>query len=31
MAVAQSDALVVFGVTGDLAHKQVIPALYAPW
>jgi glucose-6-phosphate 1-dehydrogenase len=29
MAVAQSDALVVFGVTGDLAHKQVIPALYA--
>ena len=29
MALAQSDALVVFGVTGDLAHKQVIPALYA--
>jgi glucose-6-phosphate 1-dehydrogenase len=29
MAVAHSDALVVFGVTGDLAHKQVIPALYA--
>ena len=29
MAGAQSDALVVFGVTGDLAHKQVIPALYA--
>jgi glucose-6-phosphate 1-dehydrogenase len=29
MAVTQSDALVVFGVTGDLAHKQVIPALYA--
>jgi glucose-6-phosphate 1-dehydrogenase len=24
-----SDALVVFGVTGDLAHKMVIPALYA--
>ena len=26
---APSDALVVFGVTGDLAHKMVIPALYA--
>jgi len=25
----KSDALVVFGVTGDLAHKMVIPALYA--
>ncbi len=24
-----SDALVLFGATGDLAHKQVIPALYA--
>jgi len=24
-----SDALVVFGVTGDLSHKQIIPALYA--
>jgi len=24
-----SDALVVFGITGDLAHKMVIPALYA--
>jgi glucose-6-phosphate 1-dehydrogenase len=24
-----SDALVVFGVTGDLAHKMIIPALYA--
>jgi glucose-6-phosphate 1-dehydrogenase len=24
-----SDALVVFGVTGDLAHKQILPALYA--
>jgi hypothetical protein len=24
-----SDALVVFGVTGDLAHKQIFPALYA--
>jgi glucose-6-phosphate 1-dehydrogenase len=26
---AQSDALVLFGVTGDLAHKQIFPALYA--
>ena len=24
-----ADALVVFGATGDLAHKQIIPALYA--
>ena len=24
-----SDALVVFGVTGDLAHKMIFPALYA--
>jgi glucose-6-phosphate 1-dehydrogenase len=29
MARSRSDALVVFGVTGDLAHKQIIPALYA--
>jgi glucose-6-phosphate 1-dehydrogenase len=29
MAVTRSDALVVFGVTGDLAHKQIFPALYA--
>jgi glucose-6-phosphate 1-dehydrogenase len=29
MAPVRSDALVVFGVTGDLAHKQIIPALYA--
>ena len=29
MALKQSDALVVFGVTGDLAHKQIFPALYA--
>jgi glucose-6-phosphate 1-dehydrogenase len=29
MAIPRSGALVVFGVTGDLAHKQVIPALYA--
>ena len=27
--VAASDALVVFGVTGDLVHKKVFPALYA--
>jgi glucose-6-phosphate 1-dehydrogenase len=26
---AQADALVVFGVTGDLAHKMIFPALYA--
>jgi len=26
---ASSDALVVFGVTGDLAHKMIFPALYA--
>jgi glucose-6-phosphate 1-dehydrogenase len=26
---AQSDALVLFGVTGDLAYKQVLPALQA--
>src|SRR5512146_3070244 len=26
---AQSDALVIFGVTGDLAHKMIFPALYA--
>jgi glucose-6-phosphate 1-dehydrogenase len=25
----QSDALVLFGVTGDLAHKMIFPALYA--
>ena len=24
-----ADALVVFGVTGDLAHKMIFPALYA--
>jgi glucose-6-phosphate 1-dehydrogenase len=29
MAIAESDALVVFGVTGDLAHKMIFPALYA--
>lgn len=26
---AQSDALVVFGASGDLAHKKIFPALYA--
>ena len=26
---AASDALVCFGITGDLAHKQTFPALYA--
>ena len=25
----RSDALLVFGVTGDLAHKKIFPALYA--
>jgi glucose-6-phosphate 1-dehydrogenase len=29
MATSQSDALVIFGVTGDLAHKMIFPALYA--
>jgi glucose-6-phosphate 1-dehydrogenase len=29
MPEAQSDALVIFGATGDLAHKMVLPALYA--
>jgi glucose-6-phosphate 1-dehydrogenase len=29
MAKTQSDALVLFGVTGDLAHKMIFPALYA--
>jgi len=26
---AVSDALIVFGITGDLAHKKIFPALYA--
>ena len=26
---ARSDALVLFGVSGDLAHKMIFPALYA--
>jgi glucose-6-phosphate 1-dehydrogenase len=29
MRTVQSDALVVYGVTGDLAHKMIFPALYA--
>ena len=29
MTASQSDALVLFGVTGDLAHKMIFPALYA--
>jgi glucose-6-phosphate 1-dehydrogenase len=29
MATEKSDAIVVFGVTGDLAYKQIFPALHA--
>ena len=29
MAKLLSDALVIFGMTGDLAHKMIFPALYA--
>jgi glucose-6-phosphate 1-dehydrogenase len=29
LAQSHSDALVVFGATGDLAHKMIFPALYA--
>ncbi|MDR3744926.1 MAG: glucose-6-phosphate dehydrogenase [Acidobacteriaceae bacterium] len=29
MEILHSDALVLFGVTGDLARKQIFPALYA--
>jgi glucose-6-phosphate 1-dehydrogenase len=29
MTAVRSDALVLFGVTGDLAHKMIFPALYA--
>ena len=29
MQAPRSDALVLFGVTGDLAHKMIFPALYA--
>ena len=28
MTETRSDALVVFGVTGDLAHKMILPSLY---
>ncbi|MCB1623386.1 MAG: glucose-6-phosphate dehydrogenase [Pseudomonadales bacterium] len=28
MDLAQTDALVVFGITGDLAYKKIFPALY---
>lgn len=29
MAKAKSDALVLFGATGDLAHKKIFPSLYS--
>ena len=29
MTASRSDTLVLFGVTGDLAHKMIFPALYA--
>ena len=29
MPASLSDALVLFGVTGDLAHKMIFPSLYA--
>jgi glucose-6-phosphate 1-dehydrogenase len=29
MTASRSDALVIFGVSGDLAHKMIFPALYA--
>jgi glucose-6-phosphate 1-dehydrogenase len=29
MPTSQSDALLVYGATGDLAHKMIFPALYA--
>ena len=29
MTASRSDALVLFGVTGDLAHKMIFPVLYA--
>ena len=29
MTAALSDVLVLFGVTGDLAHKMIFPALYS--
>ena len=30
MSNTNSDALVFFGATGDLAHKKIFPALQAP-
>ncbi len=29
MSREQSDALVIFGITGDLAHRKILPSLYA--
>ncbi len=29
MSATHSDALVLFGVTGDFSHKMIFPALYA--
>jgi glucose-6-phosphate 1-dehydrogenase len=29
MIPSHSDSLVLFGITGDLAHKLIFPALYA--
>ena len=29
MTIERSDVLVLFGATGDLAHKKIFPALYA--
>jgi glucose-6-phosphate 1-dehydrogenase len=29
MRTSHSDALVIFGATGDLAHKMIFPTLYA--
>lgn len=28
MSMSRADALVIFGVTGDLAHKMILPSLY---
>ena len=28
MQTPRSDAIVVFGVTGDLVHKEIFPAIY---
>ena len=29
MSRQESDALVIFGVTGDLAHRKILPSLYS--